>query len=170
MRLPALKTLVLPALLALTLAIVAALFLTSGPEPAPDMRVKTLRGDVVELSSLRGKAVLVNFWATSCATCIEEMPDLVRLHQEWHPRGLEIVAVAMQYDPPNYVLNYAETRRLPFKVALDIDGSAAAAFGGILGTPTTYAIDPQGRIFKRYLGIPDWNELRQWLGQSLPSS
>lgn len=96
------------------------------------------------------------------------MPELTRLHRQWQPRGLEVVAIAMQYDPPNYVLNYAETRQLPFRVALDSDGKAAAAFGGILGTPTSYVLDREGRIFKRYLGIPDWNELQQWLGKTLP--
>lgn len=165
-----LKKILLPVVGVAALVMAAVLYFNSGRDLAPDISVRTLKGETVQLSSLRGKAVLINFWATSCATCIQEMPDLVRLHQQWHGRGLEVVAVAMQYDPPNYVLNYAESRQLPFKVALDVDGSAAAAFGGIMGTPTTYVIDPQGRVFKRYLGIPDWNELRQWLGRVLPAA
>lgn len=163
------KSIVLPAVAVVCIVAAAAfLLLRGGSQAAPDVTVTTIKGERVPLAQMRGKVVLVNFWATSCATCIQEMPDLVRLAREWQPRGVEVVAVAMQYDPPNYVLNYAETRQLPFRVALDADGSAAAAFGGILGTPTTFVIDPQGRIWKRYLGIPDWAELRQWLGRTLP--
>lgn len=162
------KSYVLPGLLALAVLLAGALYFSGGRAAAPDITVRTLKGEVVRLSSLKGKVVLLNFWATSCATCIQEMPELTRLHRQWQPRGLEVVAIAMQYDPPNYVLNYAETRQLPFRVALDSDGKAAAAFGGILGTPTSYVLDREGRIFKRYLGIPDWNELQQWLGKTLP--
>lgn len=162
------KKYLLPGLIALCVLLAAGLYFGGGAPMAPNIMVKTLKGETVQLSELRGKVVLLNFWATSCATCVQEMPELARLHTEWQSRGLEVVAIAMQYDPPNYVLNYAETKGLPFKVALDVDGSAAAAFGGILGTPTSYIVDPHGRIFKRYLGIPDWKELRQWLSVTLP--
>lgn len=161
------KRFLVPGVIALTVGLIAALLFWNSSTPAPDITVKTLKGEVVRLSALRGKVVLVNFWATSCATCVQEMPELSAVYREFQPRGLELVAVAMQYDPPNFVLNYAESKRLPFKVALDLDGKAAEAFGGILGTPTTYVIDPQGKVYKRYLGIPDWGELRQWLNTTL---
>lgn len=161
------KRFLLPGVIALIAGLALALFLNTGGEAAPDITVKTIKGETVRLSSLRGKAVIVNFWATSCATCVQEMPELITLYRQYQAQGLELVAVAMQYDPPNYVLNYAESKQLPFKVALDVDGAAAQAFGGILGTPTTYVIDPQGKVFKRYLGIPNWSELRLWLNTTL---
>lgn len=161
------RNLIIGALIVLAALGAVYFFGFASRKPAPDMVVKTLQGETVQLSKLRGKVVLINFWATSCATCIKEMPSLTALYREWQPKGLELVAVAMQYDPPNYVLHYAQSNKLPFKVALDIEGKAAQAFGGVLGTPTTYVVDPQGRIHKRYLGEPDWAELKDWLGKTL---
>ena len=105
-----------------------------------------LNGSPVTMASLRGRPLLVNFWATSCSTCIAEMPDMVETYKKYQANGLELVAVAMSYDPPNYVLNYAETRQLPFKVALDTDGSAAKSFGDVKLTPTTFLIDKDGKL------------------------
>ena len=99
---------------------------------------------------------MVNFWATSCTTCVAEMPQMVDTYNKFKPQGMEFVAVAMSYDPPNYVVNYAETRHLPFKVALDTDGAAAKAYGDVAMTPTTFVIDKDGKILKRYLGKPDF--------------
>ncbi len=161
------KRFLLPGVVALIAGLALALLLNSGGNLAPDVTVKTIKGETIQLSSLRGKVVVINFWATSCATCVQEMPELSALYRQYQTHGLELVAIAMQYDPPNYVMNYAESKQLPFKVALDVDGAAAQAFGGILGTPTTYVIDPQGKVFKRYLGIPNWSELRQWLNTTL---
>jgi len=135
--------------------------------PAPEVTYTSLSGEKITSQSLRGKVVMVNFWATSCATCIKEMPDMVKTYNKFQGRGLEFVAVAMSYDPPNYVLNYARTRSLPFKVALDSDGSVAKAFGDIKLTPTTFVIDKQGNIVKRYVGEPDFAELHQLLDKAL---
>ena len=83
------------------------------------------------------------------------------------PEALEFIAVAMSYDPPMYVVNYAKTRELPFHVAMDSDGSVAKAFGKIQLTPTTLVINKSGKIIKRYVGEPDWNEFHQLLEKSL---
>lgn len=74
------------------------------------------------MQDLRGKVVLVKFWATSCVTCVKQMPDNIANYNQYHPQGYETIAVAMNYDPPNYVLNFAQTRKLPFPVALDTSG------------------------------------------------
>lgn len=134
---------------------------------APAVTFTSLSGEKITPESLRGKVVLVNFWATSCTTCIKEMPDMVKTYNEFRGKGLEFVAVAMSYDPPNYVLNYTQTRSLPFKVALDADGAAAKAFGDVKLTPTTFVIDKQGNILKRYVGEPDFAELHQLLDKAL---
>ncbi|MEY4295976.1 MAG: hypothetical protein RLY82_1664 [Pseudomonadota bacterium] len=70
-----------------------------------------------------------------------------------------MVAVAMSYDPPSYVVNYAETRKLPFKVAIDNTGAIAKAWGDVQLTPTTYLLDKKGAIVKRYVGEPNFAEL-----------
>ncbi|MGA0927604.1 MAG: TlpA disulfide reductase family protein, partial [Burkholderiaceae bacterium] len=77
---------------------------------------------------MRGQVVLVNFWATSCTSCVAEMPELIETHQRYKDKGYETVAVAMSYDPATYVLNFANTRNLPFKVALDQNDTLAKAW------------------------------------------
>ena len=110
---------------------------------------------------------MVNFWATSCFTCIKEMPQMVQTYNKYKEQGLEYVAVAMSYDPPNYVLNYAQTRKLPFKVALDTQGDLAKSFGDVKLTPTTYVIDKEGNIIKRYVGEPEFSQLHKLLEKAL---
>jgi peroxiredoxin len=130
-----------------------------GPGRLPEVTLTTIRGEQLTAADLRGKVVLVNFWATSCVTCVQEMPKLVETYQRHRDRGFETIAVAMSYDPPNYVLHYAARNALPFKVALDPTGAAARAFGDVELTPTTFVIDRRGTIVKRYLGEPDFAEL-----------
>lgn len=137
---------------------------------APAATFTLLSGDKLSTADLKGKVYLVNFWATSCATCIKEMPDLVKTYEQFKGKGLEFVAVAMNYDPPMYVMNYAKTRGLPFKVAMDSDGSAARAFGNVQLTPTTFVVDKDGRILKRYVGEPEWDALHKLLDGALAKS
>lgn len=145
----------------------AGYFAFFGQHKAPDVTFTDLQGNKLSTQDLRGKVVMVNFWATSCTTCVKEMPAMVETYKKYQGRGLEFVAVAMSYDPPNYVLNFAQTRQLPFKVALDIDGNLAKSFGDVQLTPTTFVIDKNGYIVKRYLGEPDWDGLHALLEQSL---
>lgn len=131
----------------------------NAPARVPDVTLTTIQGEKLTAAELRGKVVLVNFWATSCVTCVKEMPKLVATYRKHRDRGFETIAVAMSYDPPNYVLRYAEKNALPFKVVLDPVGAAARAFGDVSLTPTTFVIDRRGTIVKRYLGEPDFAEL-----------
>ncbi|MDO5086479.1 MAG: TlpA disulfide reductase family protein [Comamonadaceae bacterium] len=128
-------------------------------DAAPDTRLLLLDGRTLDTASLRGQVYLVNFWATSCTTCVAEMPEIVATYQRYKNRGYDTVAVAMQYDPPAYVTRFAQTRALPFKVAVDHDGQAARAWGDVQLTPTTYLVDRQGRIVKRYVGRPDFTAM-----------
>lgn len=136
-------------------------------ETAPAVTFRSIEGETITTADLRGKVALVNFWATSCTTCVAEMPMLVETYRKYVGKGYETVAVAMQYDPPNYVLNFAKTRALPFKVALDPMGELAARFGPVRLTPTSFLIDKQGRIVKRYVGAPDEAELHTLIEQLL---
>jgi peroxiredoxin len=142
-------------------------FSLSTKQTAPEVTFTSLTGEKVNMQSLRGKVVMVNFWATSCTTCVKEMPEMVETYNKYKDKGLDFVAVAMSYDPPNYVLNYAETRKLPFKVALDTQGELAKSFGDVKLTPTTFVIDKNGNVIKRYLGEPDFAALHQLLEKAL---
>ena len=153
--------------LAVVAILAAAALFFSRPAAAPELRFATLGGEALATSDLRGKVVLVNFWATSCVTCVKEMPMLVETHHKFARRGYETLAVAMSYDHPNLVAEYARKNALPFRVALDSSGEIAKGFGGVSLTPTTIILDRRGRIVKRYLGEPDQAELHALLEKSL---
>ena len=152
----------------LVLALAGAGYLAFGrAEQAPDVTFISVAGDKISTANLRGKVVMVNFWATSCTTCVKEMPAMVDTYNKFKGQGLEFVAVAMQYDPPNYVLNFTETRKLPFIVALDSGGDIARSFGDVTLTPTTFVIGKDGAILKRYVGEPDFTQVHALLQKAL---
>jgi peroxiredoxin len=153
---------------AAVLAIAGIGFATfSQQQKAPDVTFITIAGQKISSQDLRGKVVMVNFWATSCATCVKEMPQMVETYNKFKGQGLEFVAVAMKYDPPNYVVNFTETRKLPFIVALDSGGDIAKAFNEVSLTPTTYVIGKDGKVLKKYVGEPDFAALHQLLQEQL---
>lgn len=133
----------------------------------PQVTFVSIKGERITAADLRGKVTLVNFWATDCAICVKEMPQLVQTHQKFKSRGFDTIAVAMRHDPPNYVLAYAEKNALPFKVALDPMGELAKAFGDVKLTPTTFIIDKRGNIVSRIVGEPDFGKLHQLLESTL---
>ena len=139
----------------------------AGREAAPESTFVLLDGSKATTTGLRGKVTLVNFWATTCVTCVKEMPSIVATHQKYQGQGFETVAVAMEYDPPAWVLNFAQSRQLPFKVALDNTGDIAKQWGDVKLTPTTYLVDKQGRIVKRYVGEPDFPALHKLIEELL---
>jgi peroxiredoxin len=132
---------------------------TSAISVAPNSSFVLLDASKTTTADFKGKVTLVNFWATSCTTCIAEMPKLTATYNQYRARGYDMVAVAMSYDPPSYVVNYAETRKLPFQVAIDNTGAIAKAWGDVQLTPTTYLLDKKGAIVKRYVGEPNFAEL-----------
>lgn len=133
----------------------------SSAQAAPNVTFNTLDGQQIELEQLRGRPVLVNFWATTCPSCMEEMPHLMELYDELHPDGFEMVGVAMAYDPPNQVLELSEAVKLPYNISLDIDYAIADAFGDVRLTPTSFLIDPEGKIVLHKLGMLDMSSLRK---------
>lgn len=160
-------------LLSLLLAIVllsGLWFALSSPARIPQVTFSMLDGRQMTPADLKGRVVLVNFWATSCTGCVAEMPELVDTYKRYHARGFEVVAVAMSYDPPNRVLNFAQKNALPFPVALDINGSLALAFGDVQGTPTTFVIDQKGNIVRRLVGVLDFAALHTLLDKKLFSA
>jgi len=142
------------------LALIGAAALTGcANERAPAVDYVLLNGQPASSAQWAGKVMVVNFWATSCATCVKEMPQIVATHDKFKARGLDTLAVAMSYDPPAFVARFAETRKLPFGVAIDNTGAVAKAFGDVQMTPTTFLINKRGEIVKRYVGEPDFAAL-----------
>ena len=141
----------------------AAYLMLSAPQRqahVPDVAYTLLDGSTHNTAQLQGKVTLVNFWATTCTVCMAEMPRLVALHESLKARGFDTLAVAMSYDPPVYVMRYAESRKLPFGVAIDNTGAIARGFGNIQGTPTSLLIDRHGKVVQRFVGEPDFTALR----------
>ena len=147
----------------------AAVFLSgcSDVQSAPASTFVLLDGSQKTTADLKGKVTLVNFWATSCVTCVAEMPKLVATHQKYKAQGYDTLAVAMSYDPPSYVVNYAQTRQLPFPVAIDNTGAAAKAWGDVQLTPTTFLVNKRGQIVKQFVGEPDFTALHQLIEKLL---
>lgn len=153
---------------ALLLAVGAAgLYGCSGAQAAPESTFVLLDGSKKTTADLKGKVTLVNFWATSCVTCVAEMPRIVSTYEKYKAQGYDTLAVAMSYDPPSYVVNYTETRKLPFKVAIDNTGAVAKAWGDVKLTPTTYIVNKRGEIVKQYVGEPDFAALHQLIEKLL---
>ena len=136
-------------------------------DKAPSSTFVLLDGSQVTTAQLQGKVSLVNFWATSCTTCVAEMPELVSTYNKFKDRGYETLAVAMRYDPPSYVVNFAQSRQLPFKVAIDNTGAVAREWGDIQLTPTTFLVNKRGEIVKRFVGTPDFAELHRLIEKLL---
>ena len=139
-------------------------------QTAPESNFVLLDGSRMSTSQLRGKVTLVNFWATSCTTCVAEMPQIIATYGKYQAQGFETVAVAMSYDPPSYVVNFAQSRQLPFKVAMDNTGAVARAWGDVKLTPTTFLVNKRGQIVQRFVGTPDFVELHQLIDKLLAES
>lgn len=134
---------------------------------APSVTFISLAGERIAMNDLRGKVVLIEFWATDCATCVKEMPQLIATYNKYRAQGFETIAVAMKHDPPNYVLAYNDRNRLPFKVALDPMGELARAFGDVRLTPMTFLVDKRGAVVARMLGARDFARLHALIEEKL---
>ena len=148
----------------------SALGSNAGHDAAPQVRYTLLDGKQMNTADLKGQVVLVNFWATSCTTCVAEMPQIVSTYEKYRGRGFQTLAVAMSYDPPAYVANFAESRKLPFAVAIDNTGDIARSFGDVRLTPTSMLINKRGEIVKRYVGAPDFAALHTLVEKLLAES
>lgn len=142
----------------LVIALSAALNAQAAALPA--LTFTTMEGQKIRLSDLRGKIVLIHFWATSCGICLAEMPDLIQTYQQYRKRGFEVIAVAMHYDQPGDIRAYVSKQGLPFPVVFDRDGSLAREFEQVSVTPTTFLIDGLGRRISKTVGIIDFSKLR----------
>ncbi len=134
---------------------------------APDISLTTITGKKIDLTALKGKPVIVTFWATDCPGCIKEMPHLINLYQQFHPKGLEIIAVTMYYDIPSHVVAMAKAKQLPYDIALDLSAEHAKAFGQVELTPSTFLISPAGSIVMQITGLFNIIDMKQRINKLL---
>jgi thiol-disulfide isomerase/thioredoxin len=143
---------------------------SSGPHPdEPDVTFKNLQGQDVSLASLKGKVVIVNFWATWCEPCRVEIPWMIGFQQKYADKGLTILGVAMDDEGKSVVAPYVQTTQfdvnghsmtMNYPIVLGND-DIAAKFGGLLGFPTTIVISRDGKVQKRFIGLADQDDLEK---------
>lgn len=142
-------------LFVLTTGILLGLWQRHQPEFAPAVTFSSINGEQLKLADLRGKPVLITFWATDCANCVKEIPHLIDLYQRYQAQGFKIIAVAMYYDIPSHVVEMTRQKAIPYTVALDLNADLAKAFGHVQLTPTTFLIAPDGLIATKIVGAFD---------------
>ncbi|HEX9106136.1 MAG TPA: TlpA disulfide reductase family protein [Longimicrobiales bacterium] len=130
----------------------AALGTRKSGAPAPDLHVTTLRGDTLSLAGLRGKVVLVNFWATWCPPCRAEMPGFQKVYEARQGKGLVILGLSTDDDGPVPVAGFLVARGITYPIAMSTIPTEHL-FGGINSLPTTFLIDREGRIRYQVQGI-----------------
>ncbi|GGP22910.1 TlpA family protein disulfide reductase [Silvimonas iriomotensis] len=150
-------------ILPLTAAVLITLFLitSNSSKPAPQFSYTTLQGEKSTSASLKGQVVLVNFWATTCPGCVEEMGNLARLQDQFGKQGYKTLSVAMDYDPAVYVNNFVKQQHMPFIVVHDVSGTVAKSFDNVELTPTSFLIDKNGNIVKKYVGSINEQDLEK---------
>lgn len=131
-----------------------AFLVYTGTSSKHEIKFVLLDGSVITLSEIRDRPVLINFWATTCAPCRKEMPDLANLYREYSIQGLEMIGVAMSYDRPDHVLKFQQRLGIPYKISLDLNGEIAAAYN-VKAIPATLLFSAEGKEVYRYLGVID---------------
>ena len=123
---------------------------------APDFTLKDLSGKPVQLSSLRGKVVLVNFWATWCPPCRQEIPSIMRLNQLMQGKPFQLLAVSIDEGGADAVSSFFRQSGASLPALLDTDGAVSRRYG-TTGVPETFIIDGKGVILKKVVGSLDWS-------------
>ena len=125
-------------------------------KPAPDFTFPDLDGKTISLSDYIGKVVLVNIWATWCRPCIDEMPSMEKLYQEFNQDDFEILAVSIDALGAGVVKPFMQTYNLTFPALLDPEGTIKPAYQ-VTGVPESFIINQQGVLTKKIIGAADWS-------------
>ena len=136
------------------------------PGEAMVLAAPTLAGDTLDLASLRGKVVLVNFWATWCAPCRQETPALVALRESLKAQGFEVVGVSLDLEGKEAVQPFVDEFRVPYPMLLG-DQTMADRLGGAYGLPTSFLLDREGNLIRRFTGVVPVAMLRPLLAELL---
>ncbi|MDO7597277.1 MAG: TlpA family protein disulfide reductase [Pseudomonadota bacterium] len=140
----------------LALVLIVALFainwLNTSSSMRPELSFTDIDGQQHSLSQYTGKPILLTFWATDCPGCIQEMPDLIALHNQYTEQGLVMIDVAMAHDSLHHIKAMRDERKLPFIITWDHNAEMALAFDNVRVTPTHFLIAPEGEIIMRKIG------------------
>ncbi len=134
--------------------------------PAPDFSLTSTDGRTVVLSELRGKVVIVDFWASWCAPCLLQIPIFNELHNRYADKGLEIVGISMDDPDPNFLPNFKKERNMKYTVVQGTQ-ETVKAFPGIVGFPTTFVVNRQGVIIERHMGLATLPEIEKTVKTAL---
>lgn len=129
-------------------------------QKAPNFKLKTQDGKVIELAKLKGKVVVVNFWATWCGPCRKEIPGFMEVYKQYKDKGLEIVGVSLDQDGWGIVQRYLERMPISYPIVIG-DGELAEAYGGIDAIPASFLIDRKGNIAKKHIGYMSQSDLER---------
>ena len=121
------------------------------PVTAPDFTIKTIDGKTITSGDLRGKVVLLNFWATWCPPCRAEIPDLIKLQSKYADK-LQIIGLSDDTGPVNDVKKFVAEHGMNYPVAI-ADPKLEAQFGGVMGLPTSFVVDTQWRVVQKHIGL-----------------
>jgi thiol-disulfide isomerase/thioredoxin len=137
-------------------------------QPAPQFSLPNLDGKQVNLKDFSNKVVIIDFWATWCGPCREEIPHLNKLYEDYRGKGLEIIGISMDTDEPESIKKFTKEFRMEYTVVIGNEG-VAQDFGGLLGYPTTIILDRSGKMVKRFTGFqPSFlPEMEKTLGRLL---
>ncbi len=133
---------------------------------APDFSLKTLDGKTLTLSDLRGKAVVLNFWATWCPPCKVELPWFVDLQKQYGPQGLQVVGISEDEGGKDKVAQFVKEMGVNYTIAVD-DNSVSEKYGDVEDLPTTFYIDRNGKIIQFAMGLVDRDEIEQKMKAAL---
>lgn len=152
---------------ALLIMFAGAYFAIFSQSEKPEYNYTSIAGVQGSSEHLKGKVVLVKFWATTCVTCVAQMPDTVSYYETYKDQGYDTLGVAMAYDNAEAIQKFSDTFPLPFTVIHDKSNALSKEFGDIRFTPVAFLIDRKGEIVKRYIGKYDKTEFIQTLEKTL---
>ena len=139
------------------------------PYPVPDTTLQTIDGDNLNLAAQDGRVLLVNFWATWCAPCRKEIPDLIDLQNDLGDEGLTVVGISLDQEGESTVRSFMSDYDFNYPVVVDPQGRTEQGFGATYGLPTTFVVNTDGEVVKRVLGIFPTKEMRPELESMLQS-
>jgi peroxiredoxin len=137
------------------------LFLSLQTTSIKNLDLTTISGEKITSQQLLGKITLINFWATDCPGCINEMPGLIETYNQYKDQGLEVIAVAMYYDPPSRVISFTKNNNLPFPVVLDPNKEIISKFNNVKLTPTSIILDKNGNVINTIIGEINFNDFNK---------
>lgn len=137
----------------------------NGPYYLPDISLNTINNEAINPALLKGSPVLVTFWASTCPECVREIPDFIKLHNDYHAKGLKILGIIIYYDKARQARAMVANKEIPYIIIDDKEKAATYAFGNVHVAPTTFLASADGRIIYRKRGKMDLKKVRSAINE-----